>query len=329
MIVGCGDVGKRIARALNHRWRVLATARSETAATELRSLGVLPIAADLDQPKTLRRAARLAHWVLYLAPPPTQGSEDPRLHRWLTASAHPQRAHPRRTRHQPHLQPHHQPRRSPAAPYSRVFDNTPPRRLVYLSTTGVYGDRAGAWVDETTPVAPRTPRAQRRADAEQQIRAVVRRAARLGRRGWRASILRVPGIYAADRLPIERLTKRLPVAEGDGDGFTNHIHADDLAALTRLALLRGRTNRILNTVDESALTIGAWLDLVADATGLERAPRVPREALAGLLSPMMMSFLEESRRIKGRRFGPELRTKLRWPDVAGFLQTLRPSHSEH
>jgi nucleoside-diphosphate-sugar epimerase len=196
-----------------------------------------------------------------------------------------------------------------------------------MSTTGVYGDQAGGWVSETTPVNPTTPRAKRRVDAEQQIRRAVRPKPLAMDSGFsgrsparlRATILRVPGIYAADRLPQERLRKGLPVADGDGDGYTNHIHADDLARLTLLSLMRMRSGRVLNTVDASAVTTGQWLDLVANALGLPTPPRVPRDQLAQYLTPMMLSFLTESRRINGRRALAELRTTLQWPTVESFL----------
>jgi len=300
LIVGCGDVGQRIAGLLGSRWRVLGTARSATTANELRRLGIQPINADLDHRRTLARAAGLAHWMLYLAPPPNAGAADPRLKNWLVAHG--------------------------TAQAKRAGGSKPPPRLAYMSTTGVYGDRAGGWVSETTPVQPTTPRAKRRVDAEQQIRKAIKPGqprGRLRRRpSLQATILRVPGIYAAERLPEERLRNRLPVADGDGDGYTNHIHADDLARLTVLSLMRMRSGRVFNTVDQSNLTTGQWLDLVAKTLGLPTPPRVPKAELPQYLTPMMLSFLSESRRIDGRRALRELRAQLRWPVVEDFLKAL-------
>jgi len=298
--VGCGDVGQRIAGLLGSRWRVLGTARSATTANELRRLGIQPVNADLDHRRTLARAAGLAHWMLYLAPPPNSGAADPRLKNWLVAHG--------------------------TAQAKRAGGSKPPARLTYMSTTGVYGDRAGGWVSETTPVQPTTPRAKRRVDAEQQIRKAIKPGqprGRLKRRpSLQATILRVPGIYAAERLPEERLRNRLPVADGDGDGYTNHIHADDLARLTVLSLMRMRSGRVFNTVDQSNLTTGQWLDLVAKTLGLPTPPRVPKAELPQYLTPMMLSFLSESRRIDGRRALRELRAQLRWPVVEDFLKAL-------
>jgi len=303
LIVGCGDVGQRIAGLLGSRWRVFGTARSKATADELRRLGIQPVTADLDHRRTLARAAGLANWTLYLAPPPNTGAADPRLGHWLTAHG--------------------------AAQAKRAGTSKPSPRLVYMSTTGVYGDRAGGWVSETTPVQPTTPRAKRRVDAEQQIRQAIKRrrpGGRLGRRlerppSLQANILRVPGIYAAERLPEERLRNRLPVADGTGDGYTNHIHADDLARLTVLGLMRMRSGRVFNTVDQSDLRTGQWLDMVADTLGLPPPPRVPKAELAQHLTPMMLSFLSESRRIDGRRALRELRARLRWPTVEDFLKS--------
>ena len=300
LIVGCGDVGQRIAGLLGSRWRVFGTARSKATADELRRLGIQPVTADLDQRRTLARAAGLAHWMLYLAPPPNTGAADPRLRNWLVAYG--------------------------TARAMRAGSSKPTPRLTYMSTTGVYGNRAGGWVSETTPVQPTTPRAKRRVDAEQQIRRAIkpgRPGRRLTRRpSLQANILRVPGIYAAERLPEERLRNRLPVADGAGDGYTNHIHADDLARLTVLSLMRMRSGRVLNTVDQSNLTTGQWLDLVANTLGLPPPPRVPKSELPQYLTPMMLSFLSESRRIDGRRALRELRARLRWPTVEDFLRTL-------
>jgi nucleoside-diphosphate-sugar epimerase len=163
-------------------------------------------------------------------------------------------------------------------------------------------------------------------DAEQQIRKAIKPGqprGRLKRRpSLQATILRVPGIYAAERLPEERLRNRLPVADGDGDGYTNHIHADDLARLTVLSLMRMRSGRVFNTVDQSNLTTGQWLDLVAKTLGLPPPPRVPKAELPQYLTPMMLSFLSESRRIDGRRALRELRAQLRWPVVEDFLKAL-------
>jgi len=189
-----------------------------------------------------------------------------------------------------------------------------PRRLVYISTTGVYGDCAGAWLDETRPLRPASARAVRRVAAENRLR-------RFGcRSGCRVSVLRAPGIYDADaRLPLARLRKGEPVLAPEDDVFTNHIHADDLARLLALALFRGRPNRVYNASDDSQLRMGEYFDLVADAVGLPRPPRLPRADLSERLSALTLSFMSESRRLDNGRIKRELRARLLFPCVADAL----------
>ena len=179
---------------------------------------------------------------------------------------------------------------------------------MYISTTGVYGDCAGRRIDETCAVQPISARARRRVDAERQLRA-------FGRRGVVVSILRAPGIYAAERLPLARLAEGKPVLRADDDVFTNHIHADDLAAALTQALRHGRPNRAYNVVDDAAMPMGDWFDLLADSFGLPRAPRLPRDQAMARLSPMQRSFMGESRRLRNRRLKGELGLRLRFPTV--------------
>jgi len=194
------------------------------------------------------------------------------------------------------------------------------RRIVYASTTGVYGDRAGAPTAETAPARPATDRARRRADAEERVR-------RFGRRhGAAATMLRVPGIYALDRAggdPRERVARGTPVLAAADDVYTGHVHADDLARACVAALHRGRPQRIVNVVDDSALKMGDYFDLVADRFALSRPPRVSRAEAAAQLSPLQMSFLAESRRLVNERMKRELRVVLRHPTVADGLAERR------
>jgi nucleoside-diphosphate-sugar epimerase len=183
-------------------------------------------------------------------------------------------------------------------------------RMVYVSTTGVYGDCAGALIDETRPVAPHNPRARRRVDAEQVLRNWARRA------GARLAILRVPGIYARDRLPLRRLEQGTPALRAEDDVFTNHIHADDLARLVARALYKGVGGRTYNAVDDTEMKMADYFDTVADAFGMTRPPRVAREQLSSVVSPMLLSFMSESRRLSNRRLKCELGLRLHYPDLA-------------
>lgn len=283
LIVGCGDVGLRVLPLVQPAWRVLALSSNPARRAELRQLGATPLLGNLDEPATLGRLGGLADAVLHLAPPPLQGATDPRTRALLRALARGGRV----------------------------------QRLVYGSTSGVYGDAQGAFFDETRAVAPGTDRARRRVDAEAQLRWFGRRT------GARVTVLRIPGIYASNREgghPRERLLRGTAVLAPDDDVYTNHIHADDLARACVAALYRGQPQRVLHASDDTQLKMGEYFDLAADLCGLPRPPRLPREAAREQLSPMLMSFMSESRRLDNRRLKQELRLRLRYPTVEDGLR---------
>ncbi|MFO1234552.1 MAG: NAD-dependent epimerase/dehydratase family protein [Rivihabitans pingtungensis] len=281
--MGCGDVARRAMPALSRHYRVLAVCRRAEQAAQWRALGARVVWADLDQTDSLRRLAGLAQALLYTAPPPAEGQRDARARRLIAA-----------------LQYH-----------AMV-----PQQVVYISTTGVYGDCAGAWVDETRPLNPESARAWRRVDAERAWRDYAHR------HGASLSILRAPGIYAAERLPLERLRAGTPLALASEDGYSNHIHADDLAGLACAALRRRGGIRVYHAGDDEALATGAWFDALAEHFALPRAPRLPRAQLRQQVSPALWSFLRESRRIDSQRARRELAWPLRYPTVSDFLASL-------
>lgn len=276
LIVGCGDVGGRILACLRGRFRVVALTTRAARVPALRAAGAVPIVGDLDQRQTLRRLRAAATHVIHLAPPPNHGVRDPRTRNL------------------------------------RLAVGTTCQRFVYVSTTGVYGDAGGAWLDETAPPRPTTDRARRRLDAERIVRAAP----------LKACVLRVPGIYAADRLPLQRLRAGTPALTEDDDVYSNHIHAEDLARIAIAALFRGRPGRVYNAVDDSALKMGDYFDRVADAFGLPRPPRLPRAQVRAAVSPAMYSFMSESRRLRNARIKRELRVRLRYPTIDAALATL-------
>jgi nucleoside-diphosphate-sugar epimerase len=290
LIVGCGDVGLRVARGMPGRVRLLALTSSTGRRAELRARGITPLTGNLDQPASLARLAGLATRVVHLAPPPGEGHaqwwRDPRTVALLRA----------------------------------LRLRTAPLSLVYGSTSGVYGDCAGQKVAETRPVRPRTPRAQRRVDAENAVRHYGRAA------HVRASVLRIPGIYAADReggTPRERLLKRTPVLQARDDVFTNHIHADDLARALVAALWRGKPQRVYNANDDTELKMGDYFDLAARLYGLPPPPRVPRSTAQDEMPLVLLSFMSESRRLDNARLKRELRLGLLHPTVETGLLSIR------
>ena len=278
LIAGCGDIGLRVVRLLAGRWRVLALTSSPARRAELRAAGAVPLVGDLDDAATLARLGGLADALLHLAPPPGDGADDPRTAHLLQALARKGRV----------------------------------RRIVYASTSGVYGDCGGARFDETRAVKPATDRARRRVDAEQRVRHHGRAF------GARVTILRIPGIYAIDRAgghPRERLARGTPVLAAGDDVYTNHIHADDLARACVAALCRGLPQRVVHASDDTELKMGAYFDLAADLCGLPRPPRITRAQAREALSPVQLSFMSESRRLDTRRLKRELRLRLRYPTV--------------
>ena len=291
LIVGCGDVGLRVLPLVQARWRVLALTSSPERLALLRARGAVPLLGNLDEPATLGRLGglgRLADAVLHLAPPPGQGTTDPRTRALLAALARGGRV----------------------------------RRLVYASTSGVYGDCAGARFDESRAAHPTTDRARRRVDAEAQVRWFGRST------GATVSVLRIPGIYAIDRPgghPRDRLQRATPVLAADEDVYTNHIHADDLARACVAALTRGRPQRIYHASDDTELKMGDYFDLAARLCGLPPPPRVTRAEAASTLGAMQMSFMSESRRLDNRRLKRELGLRLRYPTVEQGLLALSPA----
>lgn len=279
LIVGCGDVGLRLLPQLTSFYKVFALTSSEDRAPILRKAGAVPIFGDLDRADTLWRLPQLASQVIHLAPPPSVGQTDTRTHNLLRILAQ-----------------------------GGGFI----RQLIYISTTGVYGDCGGAFIDEVKAVNPQTLRAKRRVSAEAQIRAWAIQT------GVAAHILRVPGIYAQDRLPLERIKRATPALDASEDVYTNHIHADDLARLIKLALYRAKPQRVLNACDDSQMKMGDYFDAVADTFQLPRPPRVSKKELEARIDPMMLSFMSESRQIQNQRLR-ELRFHLQYPTVQDYL----------
>lgn len=282
LIVGCGDVGMRVLRLLKRRFRLLALTTSTGHASAIRDAGAVPLIGNLDEPASIARLAGLADAVLHLAPPPVQGRTDPRTAHLLIALARKGKV----------------------------------RRVVYASTTGVYGDCGGARFDETRAVNPATDRARRRVDAEARLRWFG------AATGARVTILRIPGIYAADRPgghPRERLARGTPVLAADDDVYTNHIHADDLARACVAALMRGLPQRVVHASDDTDMKMGDYFDLAADLCGLPRPSRVGRDQAREQISPMLLSFMSESRRLDNGRLKNELRLRLRFPTVHSGL----------
>jgi nucleoside-diphosphate-sugar epimerase len=276
-------VGQRLARQLVDRFDVIGTARSRTGCEAIVQSGARALELDLDR-QMPHPGAIVAPWVFHLAPPSSEGSMDFRTRRLV-----------------------------------EILQGV--RRLVYVSTTGVYGDCHGEHIDETRAPDPQNARARRRLDAETVLRKIARK------RGIRLAIVRVPGIYAKDRLPIARLRARLPALNASEDVYTNHIHADDLVLALKAALFAGRPMRIYNASDDSELLMGEYFDRIADTLDLPRPPRADRAEIESRLTPIQLSFMRESRRLSNSRMKLELGVRLEFPSVDAALPSFRRERS--
>jgi len=273
-IAGCGDIGIRVAALEQSSGRLaVALSRSEVATHRLSHHGIKPVSGDLDKPHSLLGMPVDVGVLYYFAPPPSVGEDDPRLANFLSA----------------------------------LEQCGLPRRLVYISTSGVYGDCAGAWVDEDWPVNPRSDRARRRLAAENRL------AEWSLRYGAESVILRVPGIYGPGRLPVERLRRGVPVVREDESPWSNRIHADDLAQACFLGAYQGKAGSVYNISDGNPTTMTDYFNRVADFFGLPRPPVISMEEARSSLGPSILSFLEESKRLDNRRMLNELGLILRYP----------------
>ena len=286
LIVGCGYVGARLARQyLDLGEPVLGLVQTQAGVERVGAAGIAARRVDLgaDDLGALPLAgARLFH----LTPPPGEGREDPHTRRLVAA-------------------------------FARAGQ---PRRVVYISTTGVYGDCRGAWVDESWPARPGVDRARRRWDAEQTLQ-------RWGEEtGGELVILRVAGIYGPGRLPLERIRQGVPMVRSAESSFSNRIHVDDLVAACALAMERGRPGAVYNACDDRPSTMTDYFLAIADAAGLPRPPLIPMAQAQTQVSAAMLSYLAESRRLSNRKLREELGLELRYPSLEqGLPSCLSPA----
>ena len=283
LIVGCGYIGRRVAQRLSgEKYRVTGCVRSATGAAALMDAGITALQADLDE-GIPHSALDGFEDVFYFAPPPRDGDTDTRM-----------------------------------ASFLQALDAGSVRRIVYISTSAVYGDCQGAWIDESQVTEPTTGRGRRRLDAEQQLTAWC------DRHGVQWTILRVPGIYGPGKLPLARLEKGLPVLREADAPCTNRIHGDDLAMICVAAMQADSCNTVYNVSDGHPSNMTDYFFRVADAAGLPRPPVVTRAEAEAVLSSGMLSFLADSRRMKNDRLLKELGVTLQYPDLeAGLASCFR------
>jgi nucleoside-diphosphate-sugar epimerase len=289
IIIGCGYVGRRVAALEQAAERsVLGVVQSANSATALAASGIEARTADLDQPDSLASLPSAGTTVYYLAPPPPQGDSDPRMEGFVGV----------------------------------LQRSGVPDRVVLISTTGVYGDCRGEWVDEQRPPKPQAERARRRLAAEETLR-------RWGHdQGVPVVVLRVPGIYGPGRLPEKRLREGLPVLRETEAPFSNRVHVDDLARACLAAARRGVDRAVYNISDGVPTTMTDYFNRVADALGVPRPPQISLEQARRELSPGMLSYLAESKRLDNRRMREELGVTPEFRDLDAGLRACVEGSSE-
>ncbi|MFZ5467538.1 MAG: SDR family oxidoreductase [Pseudomonadota bacterium] len=276
-IVGYGDIGQRVAALWHEKGGpVAALVRSERDTGPART-----VQGDLDHPETLPRLPIHGAVLFHFAPPAPSGQTDTRTANLLAA-----------------------------------LEDSPPWRIVYISTSGVYGDSKGAWVDETRPVNPGNDRSRRRVDAELQLADFATR------HSVPLVILRVPGIYGPGRLPLERIRRGDPVVCPEEAPWSNRIHADDLAAIAVRSAQDDAPSGTYNASDDEPSSMTDYFYRLADAAGLPRPPCVSLAEARRTFSPGLLGYLNESRRLDNRRMKEELGVRLLYPTLAAGLASL-------
>jgi nucleoside-diphosphate-sugar epimerase len=283
LIVGCGDIGVRVARQVQQAGgNVIGLARSEASAGRLLALGIDPVIANLDDAASLNALPTAGKLIFYFAPPPGGGPFDSRMRNFCQA----------------------------------VDSGQVPAKIVYISTSGVYGDCRGEWVTEQTPINPQTSRAQRRADAEATLSEWARRHA------LPVVILRVTGIYGPGRLPLARVQQGHPILREEESPPTNRIHADDLADVCIRAAEKAVDGDIFNVSDGQPGTMTQYFNTVCDLLGLPRLPQIDMQEARQVMNPMMLSYLTETRRMDNRKMMEQLDVTLMYPDLSSGLKNV-------
>ncbi|MBL1433535.1 MAG: SDR family oxidoreductase [Gammaproteobacteria bacterium] len=294
IIIGCGYVGQYLAHAemaADHSVNGFATHADK--AQQLSQQGIDCGVLNLDDANTVapNLKQRVVH---YHVPPPSSGRVDLRVSTFIN-----------------------------------LIDKQPlPKRIVLISTTGVYGhvpsgyNTDGRWVTEAFPTNPQSDRARCRLSAEQQFSTWCQH------NHVELVVLRVPGIYGPGRTPEARLSK--PVVCKEEAPFSNRIHVHDLVnACARAASIESPLP-LYNVSDGQPSTMTEYFNAVADHAHLPRPKSISLEQAKSELSPAMLSYLSESRRIDNTLMREHLGVRLRFPDLAsGLADCFKQQDSHH
>jgi nucleoside-diphosphate-sugar epimerase len=289
-IIGCGYVGKKlihklISKQLTRTEAIRAIVSSEQSRQSLAQQGIEAAAVDLDQKPLNWPASFSLHnsLLFYFAPPPSQGTEDTRTENFLHYLS------------------------------QTAIINI--KKVVLISTTGVYGNCQGDWIDETQALNPSADRAKRRVHSEQQFQGFCQA------HGIPLVILRVAGIYGPDKLPLQRIKAQAPIVRKEDSPFTNRIHVHDLTDICIKAALTSNIEGIFNCADGHPSTMYDYFVKVAEVHNLPKPPAISLHEAQSRLSAGMLSYMEESRRIRNDKLLSTFNIELTYPDLNSGLKT--------
>jgi len=284
VIIGCGDIGRRVGTLLLEQGqKVLATAKTEESAEKLRDLGFESIVGNFDYQEDAPFVPVHGQQVFYFMPPQGGGKSDYRVLNFCR----------------------------------KLSPENAPEKLVYISTSGVYGDCGGVVVTEETPINPQTSRALRRASAEIQLQEQAEKL------GFKLVVLRVTGIYGPGRLPVARIMQGHPVLKPEDASFTNRIHTFDLVQVCLAAMEKGEDGDVFNVCDGQESSMTDYFLAVADLYELQRPEQISMAEAEKAMNPLMLSYQKESRRMSNRKMLDKLNIELQCPTLQGGLKVSR------
>jgi nucleoside-diphosphate-sugar epimerase len=285
-IAGCGYIGERIARSYQESGaEVICMVRSPEHGSRLESAGFTTVVSALDDVAALPPLDITGRILFYLVPPPGGGIADSRARNFI----------------------------------AHISQTEKPAKIVYMSSTSVYGGAGGEVVTEESPTVPDSAMGKRRLDAEAAFREYG------AARGVPVLILRVSGIYGPGRLPLMQISQGQPLLNEVESGPSNRIHADDLAAVSIAAAENGGSGDIFNISDGQPSSMTSYFNACADALGLSRQPQVTMDEARRAMSPLMFSYVSESRIVDSHRMLNRLNFKLRYATLSeGLAASLPP-----
>ena len=285
-IAGCGYIGERIAQSyLESGADVTCMVRSPEHASRLDAAGFTTIICTFDEQSGIPPLTVSGTVIFYLVPPPGGGVADSRARNFI----------------------------------ARMAETEKPAKVVYMSATSVYSDSAGAVVTEESATCPDSAMGKRRLDAETAFRDYG------AANGVPIVILRVSGIYGPGRLPLMQISQGQPLLHEEESGPSNRIHADDLAAVSIAAAERGNNGDIFNICDGNPSSMTSYFNACADALGLPRQPQVTLVEARQVMSPLMFSYVSQSRIVDNHRMLNRLDIQLRYRNLAdGLAASIQP-----